>query len=239
MKICPACKVELAPDAAHCPLCGSKAVDPDSREPHDAERHQISLIDPDNRADFNPEEKRTAIAEVVSVSALIAALSVAAVDLVVNRLFTWSPYPLAAIVFVWASCCVPLVLRKLPVLAAILVGLFIPGFLAALDAVDLKLDWFWGLGLPLAAGTELSVAAAIAGTVLPRRKGLNLISFWVFASAAVCLCVEIVLDLRFMGTISLHWSNIVAYALVPIGIFLLYLHYRIARTASLRKLFRV
>ncbi|MCX7023712.1 MAG: DUF6320 domain-containing protein [Spirochaetes bacterium] len=239
MKMCPSCKVELAESSAVCPLCGAKAVSDKVEFVHEADRLPASLIDPDNRADLNASERRKVTVELLSVSAFIAALSVDAVDVAVNLRFTWSPYPLASIAFVWACACVPVLLDRRPVALVLVLAVLVPAFLAALDAVDGRFTWFPAVALPLALGVELSTAAATVGTIVSRRKGLNLVAYWVFAVVAICVSIETVLDLRFGGVVSLHWANIVAYALIPIAVFLLYLHLRIARTGSLRKLFRI
>jgi hypothetical protein len=72
-----------------------------------------------------------------------------------------------------------------------------------------------------------------------KRRGLNLLSYALLAVAFVCLAIEGVISLWLNGSLRFGWSFIASSALVPIALFLLYAHHRVATDATLRRLFHV
>lgn len=239
MKTCPECKVEFAETRAYCPLCGANL----DREPKDGtpspNPQENFLLDPGNKAHLSSRERLLVAGEVLSVSAVIAALSVLLVDVITDARFTWSFYPLASIAFVWCCAALPLFLYRKPFLLMLLLSISLPAFLAAIDLADGHFTWFLPLALPIALCVEISSGAAMAAIKFSRRKGLNTIAYVIISITVICVSLEMILDRFLSGQITFGWSDIVAYTLIPIAVFLLYLHHRIVRSASLRKLFRI
>jgi hypothetical protein len=233
MPICPNCGVELAAEAESCPLCG---VSLGSGQPH---RTPESYLDPENAEKLTKEERRTIGWEVVSVSAVIAAVVVSAVNLLDRRSLTWALYPLASLALVWLLLTIPLKLRRMPVLAGIVAATAVPLFLVALNLIEGKLSWAFPIAVPIALIVEVSAGAAGFAARKAKRKGPNVLAFGLLAASATCIGIEATLSLQLFGRVSLAWSAIVASALVPVSGFLLYLHHRVTKRANLRKLFRL
>jgi hypothetical protein len=59
------------------------------------------------------------------------------------------------------------------------------------------------------------------------------------AVSAICLCIEATLDLSSGAGLVFTWSAIVAFSLLTVALFLLYIHYRLSRKTTLRKLFHL
>lgn len=236
MSYCPDCGVELAPDAVSCPLCGRPV---DRKAGHGTHFDMVDLLDPEDHDRLNSSERHIVAMEVRTVSAAIAAAAVSAINLVVAGRLSWALYPLASILFLWVSSSAILLLGKRPVLAGLVVALALPAFLLALDAVDGRLDWSLHLAMPIAAVSELAVGAVALGSWRAARKGINLIAFALLGVVAICSGVEGSLNFALSGHLGLRWSAIVAFSLIPVAAFLLYLHYRLGKRTSLRKLFRL
>jgi hypothetical protein len=242
MNLCPNCGVDLGDDARSCPLCGVR-VGPGSDKPESKLTplpHIEPLFDPDGKGNFTPHEKLFIMREVVTVCLAIAAGSAVAINFLVSGSITWAFYPVAAIVFIWLCVGLPLYLPRHPgiVLAAAAIGLL--GFLGVLDLIDgPSTHWFLPLGLPLALACEVFGIGTVLAVIKARRKGLNIVSIILFGVTAICLSIEYLTDKFLHGEVHLEWSSIVAFALMPVGIFLVYIHLRVATTTSLRKFFHV
>ena len=202
--------------------------------------HIEPLFDPDGKGNFTPREKLFITREVITVCMAIAAGSAAAINFLVSGHLTWSLYPVASIAFVWLCVGFPLYIPKRPGLALAVAAVGLLGFLGALDLFDgPAYTWFVSLGLPLALCIEVFGIGTVLAVVKARRKGLNIVSIILFGVTAICLSIEYLTDLFLRGEVRLQWASIVAFALVPVGIFLVYIHLRIATTTSLRKFFHV
>lgn len=233
MPRCPKCDVDLAPDAAWCPLCGT-TLDP-SREAGKDGFHDAAA-----EARLTEGERRKVAAELLTASILIPAVAVSAVNILVSGRISWGLYPLLSLALVWVLLGSILGLFGRRVLALLPAALALPLFLLGLDLADgLPLSWSLSIGLPIALLCE-----AVAGLVFlvagkSRRRGANVPAFVTLGLILACLGIEATIDLATAGRLSLEWSAIVAFALAPIAAFLFYLHLRLTRTSSLRKLFRL
>jgi hypothetical protein len=232
MPLCPKCGVELAEGIEHCPLCGTP-LSPDAARPRE------SIFDPNDREKFTDEERRTIAWEVLSVSIGIGAAVVLLVNLFLEGRLTWSRYPIASMAFIWLLLTSPLKLKKHPILAAALAGVSVLAFLLALNLIQGQLNWAPAVAIPIAVVAELSAAAAVFATSRVKRKGVNVIAFGLLAATALCIGIESTLGQYLYGRILLHWSAVVATALVPVAGFLFYLHHRVTKKANLRRLFRL
>jgi len=220
-------------DTPACPLCG--AANP--RIPK-AEKPSGSPSAPDSRP-FTPQESRKVAWEVLSVAFAVAVVALVAINLLVSARISWALYPISTFVFIWVVASSFLVVSKAPRLRIALTALALPLYLLALGAFVGDSSWAWELAVPIAAFVELVALGVGLVVTLSRRKGLNLLSIGLVGAALVCLGVEILVDLYSSGSVRLAWSAITALALVPIAGFLLYLHYRVATSTNLRRLFKL
>ncbi len=235
MSLCPRCGVDIG-DAASCPLCG---LVPGYETPATAMPHARNLVDLTASVQPPSRARHLFVAELITVSLAIAALTVFLVDLLTGGGISWSLYPLAALGFIWLSLCPLIMATKRKILGLAFTALAPFAFLLALDLINGDINWSLRLGLPIAASVELAASFATFVSLRSRRKGLNLLSFGLLAIAFVCLSVEGVISLWLGGPLRFSWSFIASSALVPIAIFLFYAHHRLAADATLRRLFHV
>jgi uncharacterized membrane protein len=244
MAFCPNCGVELAASSKYCPLCGAAAGSgtvevAECGESEGAAKRDRRSTDSDNPENLTQAERRKIAWELVSVSTAIAAAAVCAANLLADHRLSWALYPLASLTMIWAIVTITLMLGKRPLIAAAIGACIPPLFLTAIDAFDGRLSWALPVALPIAMVAEFSAAAAVFSGVKAKRKGVNLIAFAVLAVTATCIGIETTLNLFLRHSFTLVWSAIVAAALVPVAIFLLYLHHRVTKKSNLRKLFRL
>lgn len=235
MSLCARCGVDIG-DAANCPLCGLASGHGTAPSPQANARNLVELtaaVQPPSRA------RHLFVAELLTVSLAIAALTVFLVDLFTGGGVTWSLYPLAALGFIWVAICPLIMATKRKILGLAFTALAPFAFLLALDAINGDLNWSLRLGIPMAAAVELAASLASLASARSRRKGLNLLSYALLAVAFVCLAIEGVISLWLHGSLRFAWSFIASSALVPIALFLLYAHHRVATDATLRRLFHV
>lgn len=240
MSYCPACGVEIG-EAAKCPLCGTPNA---LSGGHEAECPEPARSGPflgarDSEARFTLAERRKIALEISAVAGVIAIAAIAAIDLLVDPGLSWSLYPIASIALVGAILATALAPGLKTAARLALAALPAPLYLLALGYLTGNPAWALDIAMPLALAAELLTAAVALAIAKSRRKGLNLIAFVLLGAGVLCLAIETFLDLHLNGRIVLGWSAITAIALDPVAAFLLYLHFRVARTTSLRRLFRL
>ncbi|GAB1484759.1 hypothetical protein MASR2M78_35770 [Treponema sp.] len=247
MTYCRLCGVSLKEGVEYCPLCKAKTVHekPVTSEAGGVEypgtggselnQNEFAEI----QAGLSSAERNRIVVELLSVGFGVALIITLLADLFINHGFTWSRYSSVAIGIAWLFAAMPFILSGKPwILFAVLAPSLI-FFVFLLDAFDNHLTWFLFLGLPIVLVGALCAAASIALIAVMHRKGLNVIGVALAVISGFCLGLEIILDLNLDQKISFDWSVVVALALVPTSGLLFYLHYRIVRRASLRKLFRL
>lgn len=245
MPYCPECGVEIG-NAPRCPLCGSpnpKAI-PDAQNlnqnPDTTDKHSASTIIFEGSEEvFSKEEKRTIFWEVLSVALAIAIVVLGAVNLFESKRLSWSLYPIVSILLLWVEATALLVLRNKQVTSILLSTIAPPAFLLGLGFASGSPRWALGLAIPIAVLVESLLGALVLAIRMSKRKGLNLIAYVLVASAFLCMGLEICIDLFARGVVVFDWAPICVIALLPIAGFLLYLHYRVIKTANLRRLFHL
>lgn len=235
MPYCSECGVEIG-DADRCPLCG--APNPKLRnteQPQVREKPHSGVTE----EEVGGSETRKIAWEVLSVAFLIAVMVLGAVNLFASRRLSWSLYPITSILLLWIESSAVLVLRKRVVLSLALGALSPPLFLIALGFVSKNPRWALGLAVPISVLAEALAGALHMAIRATKQKGLNLISYVLIAAAALCVGLEAFIGLFMFGHVALLWSPICAIALLPIAAFLFYLHYRIMKSANLRRIFNL
>ncbi len=246
MPYCPDCGAEIG-DAPQCPLCGAKnpraATGPDTEkscaDSSPEKSSELRFMPEGDQEEFSGAEKRTMAWEVLSVAFCIAILVLAAVNFFESRRFSWSLYPIASMLLLWVEGAALLVLKEKPFLRVFLSALAPLVFLVALGFITKDPRWALGLAVPIAVLAESLTGAVFLAIGRSRQKGLNLIAYVLIAIAALCVGLEIFIDLFSRGAVFFDWSPICAMSLLPIAAFLLYLHYRVVRATNLRRLFHL
>lgn len=247
MSYCPDCGVEIG-NAPICPLCGARnprssaaaepnCADVNEGEPSSLQRGFFGVVG--EAETLTASDKRKIAWEVLSVASAIAIIVLSLINVLVAGKLSWSLFPVSAFLFIWILATALLVMGESSPLRYILAALDLPIFLLALGLFTGDLSWAWRLAVPIALFTEIVIAGVALSVKSVKRQGLNILAFILVGAALVCLGVEIFIDLFAYGKISLGWSAITAIALIPIAAFLIYLHYRVAKSTNLHRLFKL
>ena len=234
MPYCPQCGVEMSPETDSCPLCSFDMASlrtPAAGTPAEAGRPGITEA-------LGTRASPLVIWEIFSVAAIIAATVVSGINLLDSGDLSWSLYPLASLCFLWILATAGLFAGRHMPAALALGALALPVFLVSLDGIEHGLTWAFQVAVPIALVAELAITGAIVSSLRSRRQGMNVIGYILLAVSAICLGIEITLDLAARGFVKLYWSAVTAFTMVPMAAFLIYLHHRVVKKANLRKLLR-
>ncbi len=237
MAICPNCGVELGAKAVTCPLC--RAPVNRDQEPTAGGAYPDHIIDPEDLEKLTPREKRTIVVEIFTVCSLIGGFVTAAVDLFDGGGFSWSLYPLLSLAFLWLSVCIPLILAGHPWLVFAVLGPSFLLFVFLLDLFDGTIGWFLLMGMPVVLVVEAAIVVSAVLIAASKQKGANVLAIVIAAAAFVCAGIETIINLNILHRFTLTWSAVVGISCLPVSGFLFYMHYRIVKRASLRKLFHL
>jgi len=243
MAYCERCGVSFPDKRERCPLCGDVAS---SERPAAADSGGLDFpgerpfyAEVLGKESLTGRQKRLIYFEVLSIVFGSALLITLLSDVVISRGITWSRYSTPVIAWVFLLAGMPVLLRGRPWIQFSILAPTLPLALFLLDAMDGSLRWFLPWAAPI-GGWLLGCAAGITGIVSAiRKRGLNVIAVSLLFAALFCLGLEAVINLNLGIRPLIRWSGIVCLSAVPAAGMLFYLHYRIARQASLKKLFRV
>lgn len=243
MAFCARCGVTFKDSARSCPLCGGS---PSAEKPASADAGALDfpkekpfLEEVLDEQDISLQQRRFIYFEIVSIIFGSALFITLVTDILLNRAITWSRYSSPAIAWGFLVFGMPAVLKRHPwILFAVLAPTLVL-LLFLLDVMNGRIGWFLFWGLPLSAWALVCIAGAGGITFAIHKRGLNVIAVCILFCALFCMGLEIVISLNLGIHPLLVWSPIVGLSALPAAGMLFYLHYRIVREASLKKLFRV
>lgn len=240
MPYCSKCGVEVDDGVATCPLCSTPIQNLDAlvHIPENSPYPQ-HIIDPEDAYNLSKAERRRIGVELLTLAVALASAALFLVDLLSHTSLSWSRYAVASVLFGWIMAVAPSVLygRKKAALAIMAVSVI--AYLLVLDGLDGQLDWSLTLGAPIALTSFMIAAATVEIMVTRRIKGINLLGIGALALATFLIALESILMVGLGTSIRPYWSLVAALALVPVAVFLFYLHGRVLRGADLRKIFRL
>jgi hypothetical protein len=240
MPYCSRCGVEVDEGVAACPLCAApiQILDGPAASPSSGPYPQY-IIDPENAYKLSKAERRRIGLELLTLASVLASGALFLIDMLADASLGWSRYAVASIGLGWIVSAAPLALSGRAKSALAVIGAAVPAFLLVIDGLDGRLEWSVSLGLPITFASYSALAATAAAIATRRIKGLNLFGIGALGLAAYLVALEAIIRLGLGASVRPYWSIIAALALVPVAIFLFYMHRRVLRGANLRKIFRL
>ncbi|MDA3810978.1 MAG: DUF6320 domain-containing protein [Spirochaetaceae bacterium] len=238
MPYCSRCGVEVDINIETCPLCFTEiqVLEPEektfSKYPDKAAPHSVA-------PKRNKKEMRRMAAIYVTFGLLIPASIAFAADIVINGEVTWGTYTLSSLIYIWVLVLLPLLYYKKPILTLLAYYLSTLFFLYSIDSFYGGINWFQGLAFPI---TTITAALTVIILVLTRHskiKGINILSYCVFALGIECIGIEMSVSLFLSGSISLGWSIIVLSAAIPAAGLLYYVHYKRKKPLKMKEYFHI
>lgn len=236
MPYCPYCGVEVDNETRNCPLC--KTEIPSGNPPqllkdyYPRKEHQLYYT----RRSFTFEERRS-VYWFLSLLFSIPFTIVLVVDLLRDWAITWSLFPVAGILSLWAASAIGLFIRRPWLLFFLYASLVVlVSLIMNTLAGTINLFLYWNLPIILMAAALLTPCILYAKYT--SRKGFNVLGMIMWALALFCIGLDVLISLH---TTTAHilqgWSLIVAAALGPVGALMMYVHYRFGKTMAFRRFF--
>ncbi|GAB6088962.1 hypothetical protein [Spirochaeta dissipatitropha] len=235
MPYCSECGVELDPEVSACPLCGIEICKSHAAPTGSQDYAESNEIE-DMLAHRPPGYERKLAMQILSVVFVTPILVSLVVDWLLSGQATWSLYVGVSLAALWVYSVFPLLFyRHLWLILG--ASIFMTGFLMwAVDVLDPRARWFWGIGMPILAVLVLIVAMVTGFSLLSRRRGANIAAFVLLGIIGFCTAIDVITKIYVESSDPLlTWSLIIVAALLPVAGFLLYFHYALSKKINLRK----
>ncbi|PKL09752.1 MAG: hypothetical protein CVV51_02155 [Spirochaetae bacterium HGW-Spirochaetae-7] len=240
MPYCSRCGIEVDEAADTCPLCAAPIQKLDGASPPPGkDTYPQRIIDPEDTYRLSKKERRRIGIELLTLAAGLSSVALFLVDLLTDARLGWSPYAVASVLLGWAVSVTPLALYGKPRTALAVIGVTVLAFMVVIDGFDGTTDWSLALGLPIAVASFVATGLTAAAMASRRIKGINLLGIAALGLAGFLVALEALIRLSRGTGMRPYWSLVAALALVPVAVFLFYLHGRVLRGADLRKIFRL
>lgn len=234
MPYCSRCGVEVDGHVTHCPLCNTPIQRFEDTEPGESRYpgDEIGAKPP-----MGDRLRRRILWEVLTLLYAIAVIVVIGSDLRVDGKVGWSLYPTAAIVLAWIYTTLLVFFRKR---IALLIGggiVATVAFLAAIDLMNGRFDWFFSLGLPICALLCVVSAVIALAALKSKQRGFNIVAFILLGIAVFSVGVDLFVSLYLTGAVHFTWSVVVLLTLIPLSLIFLFLHYRLRNRFDIKRIF--
>ena len=227
MAYCSRCGVDVEERAETCPLCAAPIQRLDGAEPEPPRYPEVPALP--------GRQVRYLVWMVFTASLASVALAFAALDVVMNRSFTWSRYPLTGAGVLWLFVTLVVIFARRPIFVVAGQAVATAGFLVLIDMFDGSLDWFVPLALPVVAVVTGGCVLVWLVARLSRRAPALIAASVLGACAAGSVGIDLLVSGHLDGA-RMSWSFIVLGACVPPTAFLLYFHFRLRKRIELAAL---
>ena len=229
-KICPNCGVILDEGLEICPLCKSR---PDEKPDKNNEVYPSDILH------LSERKSRIYMWELSAIIAVSASLICIIVDLVIIKGLNWSLYSVTAITGLWLFITSFAFLVKRPALLGMALAITTLAMLVIFDLLSPPMDWFVVIGLPVSLSFWILCAFFMFIMRMLKSKGFNILAIVFIELSALCIIIDIFIDLALKENINIDWSAITAATLAPVAGVLFFMHYRMKRGKDLGSFFHV
>jgi hypothetical protein len=234
MPYCPDCAVEVDDSVEACPLCGAglqkDALQPTTVYPLVTD-NPVKIVLPWDRL-------RGRIFAVLTCVFIMPLLIVCFIDLL-DSAVTWSRYVMLPLACAWLYSALLLYKIRRPV--QLLVGLLAvtSGLLLGLDICRGGMSWFLTLAGPAIVAWSLWTVP-MAWLLAKRKVGWANGTAWCLLGITLfCVALDMLISQHTSRIPVPTWSLIVLIGLLPVIVFLLYVHHRVRKHVNLAKWFHV
>ena len=228
MPYCPKCGVEV--ESNHCPLCNHQI----KQNIHTIPFSHVVEIEKKKIYFSNRDKKRIFHASTIFFAILVTSICVT-VDLLLDSEISWSIYPIIAVwslaLITSASIYVNGILKGIVILLLNLLMLFL------LDIQIPVKNFFLMISLPISFMTSVISFTIYITIKKSKRRGMNIPGYILIGLTIVNILIDLLVQNFIHGIPKLTWSLITTVTLVPIALFLLYIHYVLSKKIDLSKIF--
>jgi hypothetical protein len=237
MPYCSRCGVEVDDYIKICPLCN---LNIQNFENAPAIQGNFPNDDITSKDYYIPFEIKKKITWSIFSFLIVTTLSIIfAVNFLLNRTITWGWIPLFSLLLTWALTAVIYYLNKKIYYLLISVFIIIIIYLFFLFFVIQYLDIFFKLAMPILTVAFINLVFIVLFCNKTRKKGYNIIGFILTGTASICIGIDIIVTYYITSKIVMTWSIVVISLLIPIVLFLYYIHYVLKWAPDIRKIFHI
>lgn len=229
-KICPNCGVILDNGLVICPLCKSSPG---------KDHNEKSEVYPSDILKLSEKKSRIYTWELSAIIAFSANLICIIVDMVILKGLSWSLYTVTAITGLWLFITSFAFFLKRPAMLGISLAITTLVMLIIFDLLSPPVVWFFGIGLPISLSFWILFAIFLFILRRIKTKGFNVLAIVFVELSALCIVIDIFIDMVLKENINIDWSAITAATLVPVAGVLFFIHYRMKRGKDLGSFFHV
>lgn len=232
MPFCPRCGIEVDAEVETCPLCGTEIPEleePEWKYPYYPEYPEKPLVPP-----ITARERGIIAWEVIGVTFAAISLLLLMLNLIINHTVSWSLYPVSSLITALLLITFPIFWPRKPVVIVAGYVITVMIFLLVIDAINGQIDWFYQLALPIMF-IVLVVTAVLVFLSSKFNKPLSITGFVLIGISIICLGVDIYTHEIVEGYFAATWSLVVLPPLIVIGLFLIYIQYRISKKVDIKK----
>lgn len=238
MPQCTQCGVEVG-GAEKCPLCGSPVQGNAPAVGKSGSFFPDRDMPPAAQDDPETHDGKRMFWMLCSVILATAFVINCAIIIMTPSSFVWVKYVLASLIAVWISISLLLFSLLHPALNAGLFFIAAAAYLFLLDWFDGSITWFFPLGTAILSSFSCISLAAVLAIKYAKEKGFNVFAFIFLSAGLFCICVDAAVAAFPSGSFRLTWSLIVLASVLPVSVFLLYLHYRLKKKFPFARIFHI
>lgn len=228
MPYCPKCGVEV--ESKKCPLCSYEI----KRDLH-TKPFSHDIINNKKKLNLSQKDKYN----IFNVSACFLCLIIASVnitiDYLINSDMTWSVFPL--IVVFTAALITTAATQIRGILKVGLILLFVLMMLLAIDLFIKEVHFFLSISLPVICIISILAFGVVFISKKSRKRGANVAGYIILATSLFTVSLDIIIQRFLNQNIKITWSLITSVSLIPIALFLMYIHYSVSKKVDLDKVF--
>ncbi|MEJ5273632.1 MAG: hypothetical protein WH035_05835, partial [Spirochaetota bacterium] len=113
------------------------------------------------------------------------------------------------------------------------------GYLISLDSLDKKIGWSFTYALPILISCLIIFLLLFLLTTKTKQKGLNLIAYYLIGGCLICFAIDLIINFNISSFFLITWSKYVSFAVIPMSLFLLYIHHRFVKKLPGKRIFRI
>ena len=238
MPYCSRCGVEVDDNIIKCPLCSTTIQHLPPEE--DVKLKYSPKAAPHSIAPRrNKKELRKMAAILVTFGLLIPASIAISANIVFSISITWAAYTISTLIYVWVLVLLVLLYYKKPLLTLLAYYLSSLAFLYSIDYFSGNVSWFFKLAFPISTLTTIIVMVILYIANHSKVKGINILSYSVFAAAIECLGIDFSISLFLTGSLCPGWSIVILAAAIPASGLLYYIHYKTKKPLKMKEYFHI
>ncbi len=238
---CQHCGVELEENANFCSLCGEPLLNKCTENNFSIHSGKIRneeklLTDFQKLTGLQKRKIFWQISGLILVSGIIITLLI---DFIGNKTITWSKYPATICMVLFINFTLNTFLHKKMILILVLSFLSVTVLFFLFGIYAGETGWKMKSGVPVILAAYLTVYFLVFLIRRAKQKGLNIITYSLFATGLLCVCTEAIISIYTRQSENFGWSLIVMVSVSFISLLLLYIHYQLKKATDLKRFFHI